>query len=227
MAATSLGRVVGRPWAEGFDWQPSCQPRPQVHARIDPRIGDIDQHEYPAVTLSVALSDYATIIRAVMEGELDVGVLPNVPQDRRFVRETLIHQDVVAIAHPEDPISRFDRIDCEQLIQVPLIFRRRGSSTQAVVDAAFREAGLTPQARLVLETRDGVCEAVANGLGVGFMWRHGTGRTDTLQRITVTGMGPPCPESVFRLSETQDPMVRAFFVTAKNFRRHAEVLKSG
>ncbi|MGM0700839.1 MULTISPECIES: LysR family transcriptional regulator [Halomonas] len=185
------------------------------------------QREYPAVTLSVVLSDFANIIRGVVEGELDVGVLPNVPQDRRFVRESLIDQDVVAIAHPDDPISRFDRIDCEQLMQSPLIFRSRGSSTQAMVDAAFRQAGLEPRARLVLDTRDGVCEAVANRLGVGFMWRHGTGRTDTIHRITVTGMGAPCPESVFRLSETQDPIVRAFFVTAKNFRRHAEVLKAG
>ncbi|RCV87991.1 LysR family transcriptional regulator [Billgrantia montanilacus] len=184
------------------------------------------QREYPQVNLSVTLSDFAHIIQGVVEGQLDIGVLPNVPPDERFVRETLIHQEVVAIAHPDDPISRFSRIDCEQLMQVPLIFRSRGSSTQALVDTAFRKAGLKPRARLVLDTRDGVYEAVANRLGVGFMWRHGTGRTDAIHRIAVTGMGPPCPESVFRLVESQDPVIRAFFVAAKNFRRHAEVLRS-
>ena len=183
------------------------------------------QREYPQVNLSVTLSDFAHIIQGVVEGQLDIGVLPNVPPDERFVRETLIHQEVVAIAHPDDPISRFSRIDCEQLMQVPLIFRSRGSSTQALVDTAFRKAGLKPRARLVLDTRDGVYEAVANRLGVGFMWRHGTGRTDAIHRIVVTGMGPPCPESVFRLVESQDPVIRAFFVAAKNFRRHAEVLR--
>ncbi len=180
------------------------------------------QRDYPGVTLTVALNDFAHIIKGVLDGQLDIGVLPNVPSDKRFVRETLLNQEVVAIAHPEDPVARFEYLNCEQLMHVPLIFRSRGSSTQHIVDAAFRRAGLSPTSRLALDTRDGVYEAVANGLGVGFMWRHGTGRTDAIRRIPVRDMGPPCPESVFRLAETQDPVVKAFFVSARNFRRSFE-----
>lgn len=181
------------------------------------------QREYPAVTLSVVLGDFARIIKGVLEGQLDIGILPNVPSDERFVREVLLHQDVVAIVHLEDPIARFERVTCEQLMKMPLIFRTRGSSTQALVDAAFRRAGLEPKPRLVLDNRDGVYEAVANGLGVGFIWQHGTGRTDAVKRLPVTGMGPSSPESVFRLPEVQDPVVRAFFVSARNFRRNFEL----
>lgn len=177
------------------------------------------QQEYPEITLSVELGDFANIIKGVLNSRLDIGVLPNVPSDGRFQRETLIKQEVVAISHPEDPISRFEQVDCEQLMKRPLIFRSQGSSTQDIVNAAFRKSGLNPEARLVLNSRDGVYEAVANKLGVGFMWRHGTGRTDQIHRIPVSGMGPPCAESVFRLSEANDPVVRAFFVAAKNFRR--------
>lgn len=182
------------------------------------------QQEYPDITLSVELGDFGIIIKGVLEGRLDIGVLPNVPLDGRFHRETLIKQEVVAITHPDDPLSRFDQVDCEQLMQRPLIFRSQGSSTQDIVNTAFRKAGLKPQARLVLNSRDGVYEAVANKLGVGFMWRHGTGRTDQIHRIPVSGMGLPCVESVFRLSEANDPVVRAFFVAAKNFRRKSGIV---
>lgn len=181
------------------------------------------QKDYPTVTLSVVLSDYAQIIKAVIERRIDLGVLPNVPGDGRFVREVLVEQEVVAIAHPDHPIARHARLDCGQLARVPLIFRSRGSSTQTIVDRAFRRAALAPNARLTLDTRDGVYEAVANGLGVGFMWRFGTGRTDTIRRMPIIDIGPPCPESAFRLSETSDPLTDAFFGKARIFRRSAAI----
>lgn len=177
------------------------------------------------MTLSVVLSDHAQIIKAVIERRIDIGVLPNVPGDGRFVREVLIEQEVVAIAHPDHPMARHARLDCGQLAQVPLIFRSRGSSTQNIVDRAFRRAGLAPKARLTLDTRDGVYEAVANGLGVGSMWRFGTGRSDSIRRVPIIDIGPRCPESVFRLSETSDPLIDAFFGKARIFRRTAPLFK--
>ena len=45
------------------------------------------------------------------------------------------------------------------------IGRTKGSSTQRVVDRAFRTAGFEPAPLLTLDTRDAVYEAVVNGLG--------------------------------------------------------------
>lgn len=57
----------------------------------------------------------------------------------------------------------------QDLMTERLIFRSEGSSTQKVVDRYFRGNDVTPAAYLMLNTRDGVYEAVANGMGVGFV----------------------------------------------------------
>ena len=83
-----------------------------------------------------------------------------------------------------------------------------------MVDRAFRDAGLKPRPSLILETRDGVCEAVANGRGVGFMWRHATRRPDGLHRLQIREMQTAYNEVAFRRSEGTNPIVDMFFFFA-------------
>lgn len=176
------------------------------------------QRAHPSVNVSVELGSHEQITRAVLNRRVDVGVLPDVPGDGRFVRETLIRQEVVAIAHPDHPAAGAARLDCADLLRHRLIFRSEGSSTQRVVDRAFRKAGFTPRPAIVLDTRDGVYEAVANGLGVGFMWRYGTGRTDFIRRVPVAEMSRQYEEMAFRLDEPPRPVVRALMAETAGFR---------
>ncbi len=82
-----------------------------------------------------------------------------------------------------------------------------------MVERAFRDAGLKPRPSLILETRDGVCEAAANELAVGFMWRHATRRSDGLRRLQIREMQTAYNEVVFRRSEGTNPIVDMFFAT--------------
>lgn len=50
-----------------------------------------------------------------------------------------------------------------------------------------RGAGLIPRASIVLDTRDGVLDAVTHKRGVGFMWSKGASRLDGFVQI-------PCRE---------------------------------
>jgi len=175
--------------------------------------------DIPSIAVSVELGSHAQIIRAVLSREIDVAVLPNVPRDGRFRCETLIEQDVVALAPPDHPVARAGRTDCATLARHRLIFRSQGSATQREVDAAFRRAGLVPRPAITLDTRDGVYEAVANGLGIGFMWRFGTGRHDEVRRVPIAEMNRHHQETVFALAESQPPAVDAFFAQARTFGR--------
>ena len=175
------------------------------------------QRDFPSVSVSVELGSHEQIIRAVLNRRVDVGVLPDVPEDGRFLREVLVEQQVVAIAHPAHPLAQDESTRCADLSRHRLIFRGKGSSTQRVVDRAFRRAGLAPMPAMVLDTRDGVYEAVAQGLGVGFMWRHGTARSDAIRRIPVAEMADSYPEVAFRLAETPRPVVAAFMAEIVRF----------
>ncbi|ADZ70605.1 Transcriptional regulator, LysR family protein [Polymorphum gilvum SL003B-26A1] len=177
---------------------------------------------HPSIEIAVETGSHEDVTRAVLTREVDIGVLPDVPRDGRFRRELLMRQNVVAIVHPDTPLAAAREVSCARLVREPLIFRTRGSSTQRVVDRAFRAAGFDPVPLLTLDTRDAVYEAVVNGLGVGFMWRHGTARTDVVRRLTVPEMVKEYEESAFALADEKSLLHDAFFATVRAFRAEQE-----
>ena len=98
-----------------------------------------------------------------------------------------------------------------ELTQYPLVFRTGNSSTQRVVDKAFRAAGLRPEPAIVVNTREGMLEAVANQLGVGFIWEHGSSRIDRIAKVVVSEMDVELPEYIFSLIGAKGKLVELFF----------------
>ncbi|MDO6732060.1 LysR family transcriptional regulator [Marinovum sp. 2_MG-2023] len=173
---------------------------------------------YPGVTLDVETGSHQKIARAVRTHECEIGVLPDVPNDPRFRREHLTRSEVIAIAPAAHPLAQKSMVTAADLAQEPLIFRSSGSSTQRAVEKMFAQARLTPQPFLTLDARDGLYEAVVNGLGIGFMWRASTSRTDGVARLPIVEMqGIATHETVFSLKDNQNPIIEAFFATAMGF----------
>lgn len=178
---------------------------------------------YPGVKLDVETGSHQKIARAVLTHECDIGVLPDVPNDPRYRRAQLACSEVIAIAPTAHPLAQTTQVTAVQLSETPLIFRASGSSTQRAVERMFARANLTPHPFLTLDARDGLYEAVVNGLGVGFMWRASTSRTDGVTHLPIVEMsGLDTHETVFSLKETQNPIIEAFFNTAKMFDIHAD-----
>lgn len=166
---------------------------------------------FPSVSLNVTTGSFQKIMRAVLDHSVDVGILPNVMKDNRFRRQVLLVNHVVAIAHPQNPLAWRSKATAKELMDERLIFRADGSSTQKVVDMYFRDHGLIPSAYLTLDTRDGVYEAVANGMGVGFAWKTSTGRGDDVAQITLIGGSKTSEEVVFAPTERNMQTLDAFF----------------
>ncbi len=95
----------------------------------------------------------------------------------------------------------------------PLVFRSRDSSAQRTVDKAFRLAGLRPAPAIVVNTREGMLEAVANKLGVGFGWEHGSSRVDRIAKVLIAEMEAESPEYIFSLAGKRGRLVELFFHT--------------
>jgi len=171
------------------------------------------QQRFPNIQVQVEYAIFANIMDAVHERRVDVGILPNVPKDGRFHRQVCLTQDVVALIPMGHPLAAAQQVSLTELMGERLIFQKQGSVTQKVVDAAFAEAGLTPRPSLIFETGGEVYEAVANGLGVAFMWRHGTSRKDSVKRIPIVEIQASYDEFVFRRADTKSPVVDMFFAT--------------
>ncbi|TDK48971.1 LysR family transcriptional regulator [Antarcticimicrobium luteum] len=174
--------------------------------------------QHPTLTVTVGSGSHQEIMAAVSRREVDVAVLPDLPADTRFRRAPVLSQEVVAIVSPGNPMADRGEVTLEDLAASPLVYRSPGSSTQKVVDRAFRQAGYDPQPRLTADTRDAVYEAVALGIGVGFMWRFGTYRADTVRRIRVPEFRSTVDEVVFALADEKNALVDLFFNVAGQFR---------
>lgn len=180
----------------------------------------------PTLSIEVESGSHQDILGAVLRREVEAAILPDIPPDPRFRRFAILLQEVVAIVAPHSRFAELDSVPLSQLARLPLIFRSRGSSTQKVVDRAFRRAGLTPEPRLVADSRDAVYEAVALGVGVGFMWRHGTFRKDAVRRLEVPEMKGGVEETAFALADERNEMVQFFFTAAEEHSR-AEKIATG
>jgi LysR family transcriptional regulator, low CO2-responsive transcriptional regulator len=170
---------------------------------------------YSNVEIRVEMGNWASILDAVLNQRVDVGVLPDVPNNGSFYREVCVRQGVVAIVHPSHPLARAKKASCAELSKHRLVFRTKQSSTQRVVDRAFRAAGIKPKPEIVLDTRDGVFEAVANELGIGFTWEYGSSRADKIIRINVPEMAARVPEHIFCLANKRYKLVELFFESPK------------
>ena len=166
---------------------------------------------YPTVKVDINFGNYNTIVDNVLERTVDLGILPNVPNDGRFHRQVCLQQKVVAIVPPLHALANKRFVSLRELGQYPLIFRSKGSSTQKVVDRGFQAVNLGIEPQMILESRDGVCEAVANGLGIGFIWSHGTSRSNGIIKLEISELDQRYDEVVFRRSDYQSKLVDAFF----------------
>ncbi|OOY26267.1 LysR family transcriptional regulator [Thioclava sediminum] len=170
--------------------------------------------QHPSLTVSVESGSHQDILAALLRREVDVAVLPDLPNDRRFRTARVLSQEVVGIVSADSPTGLRDEVSLEDLARLPLIFRSQGSSTQKVVDRAFRAIGLSPEPQLIADTRDAVYEAVALGIGVGFMWRFGTYRTDTVRRLLIRDIRSTVDEVVFALKDERNELIELFFNAA-------------
>ena len=166
---------------------------------------------FPKVQISIEIGSWSTIVAAVVDQRVDVAVLPEVPDDNRFRREACIQQRVVAMCHPGYTLASQGPVAIANLMEHPLVFRSRDSSAQRTVDKAFRLAGLRPTPAIVVNTREGMLEAVANKLGIGFGWEHGSSRVDRIAKVLIAEMEAESPEYIFSLAGKRGRLVELFF----------------
>lgn len=167
--------------------------------------------QYPDVALTVLSGSHQDITRRVLNHTVDVGILPDVPDDARFRRQPILTNRVVAIVAPTHRFAGRTHVAANDLIQENLVFRSSGSSTQKGVDRYFKKHGLKPNPFMTLDTRDGVFEAVANGMGVGFAWQSATARAQDLEILRLAGAGPDSQEVVFSRAEHNLPTLDALY----------------
>jgi DNA-binding transcriptional LysR family regulator len=125
----------------------------------------------PAVELSFRIANSSAIERALLDNELDLGIVGEEIAHEELFQVALAVDRIVAVVAP--PAGRARRqLRPSDLAGWPLLARESGSATQRFVDAALARAGVRTAPAFELPSPEAQVRAAAAGLGVAFVSRH-------------------------------------------------------
>jgi DNA-binding transcriptional LysR family regulator len=126
---------------------------------------------FPGLELELAIGNTAAIQEQVLAGSLDVGLSEGLVTSEALTIEVFAHDEVVLIVSAKHPAARAPLLGEQQLRELPLVVRERGSGTRDVVEAALARRGLQLTPSMSLGSTEAVKNAVAGGLGAAFVSR--------------------------------------------------------
>lgn len=127
------------------------------------------KRDNPDVDVSLVVQDTQTVCDRVLDDEIELGVVGAARPHRGLVFEPFVRDELVVICPPDHPVAAAGRIDLADLAAQPIILQQRGSGVRAVLEAAFRAAGIRMrdlEVTLELGLQQSVRAAVLDGLGI-------------------------------------------------------------
>ena len=88
---------------------------------------------YPAIQITLRISDSAEVVAKIIDGSLEAGLIGAKWEDRRIVVEEVFSDELVLGVYPEHPWAEKRVVAVEELANEPFILRERGSGTRRVM----------------------------------------------------------------------------------------------
>lgn len=177
---------------------------------IMPLLGHFSRR-HPGIELSLSFGNSQRVLEALLTRRADLAVLPDIAPDRRLSTRPLARGRLVLLVSRAHPWGRRRSVALQELAGERLILREAGSATRALFDRALAESGVKPAATLEVGSREGLREAVAEGLGLGAVLESEIGNDDRLQALAIRDAALVSTEYLACLGERrQDRVIAAF-----------------
>ncbi|GAA0783932.1 LysR family transcriptional regulator [Marinobacterium sediminicola] len=167
--------------------------------------------EYPEVSLKLHTATTDECFKVLANREVDIGLFPMHWDDRQLSRLAYRDHHLVAILPSTHPLAGLSRLSLHQLQDESLIFSRRYSYTQQLLDRLIQQEGLALKSSIWIDSRTDICEAVAHGLGVGFAFKGDIPAQGEYAVVPIAEAAEAITEHVVWLKSRSDlPEVRCF-----------------
>lgn len=143
---------------------------------------------YPGVRVSVRMGDSRTIVQRLLDYADDVSVLLQNIDDARVVCVPFRRQPLVVFAPRGHPLAAIPDLSIGHLAGQEFVLREEGSRTRAVFEAGMADAGVNIRCSVEMGSREGVKEAVAQGLGLGVVAATAFAPDDRVVVLRVKGL---------------------------------------
>jgi len=174
---------------------------------------------YPGVQMAVSSGNAHEVWHDLMEGRADVAVVANPPKDLRTEVMPIHRCALQVLVSVDHPWADRPSVGIPDLVGQPAILREPQSNTRKTLDRILDDTKTRLDVMLELGGREAMLEAVAAGLGIGFVFeREVTGNT-RVKSIPLKGASPDNLDTVAALkSHRGRRVVRAFFDIAGEWR---------
>lgn len=167
---------------------------------------------HPGIELRLTFGNGEAVLAALRERRADLGVLPDVEGERGLHRAALERGKLVLLVARSHAWARRASVSLQELAGERLILREEGSTTRAILERALAQAAVTPAAAWTVGSREGLREAVAEGLGIGAVFESETGHDERLHALTVRDSPLATTEYLACLAERRGERVIAAFL---------------
>lgn len=123
----------------------------------------------PPVSVRARVMDSASVERAVVAGEVDLGLVEGIVRDPRVEAEELTSDELVVVAAGAGGPDVPDELAPAALARLPLLLRERGSGVRDLFDAAMLSRGIACEPTWESVSTEALVEAVRHGLGVSVL----------------------------------------------------------
>ncbi|MFQ6058375.1 MAG: selenium metabolism-associated LysR family transcriptional regulator [Anaerolineae bacterium] len=155
---------------------------------ILPRILSGFKARYPAVDITVSISDSAIVLDRLVADECHFGFVGFATEHRGVEFFKIAEDEIVLVVPPDHPFADHPFVALGDLAKEPLVRREIGSGTMESTRCSLRAAGLDldrcPVA-VVLDSAQAVMSAVEAGLGISFVSRLAASKSLELGHLRV------------------------------------------
>lgn len=131
---------------------------------------------YPGINLQVNELKEPSILQAVRTGQLDIGILMDLPINDEDMESVIVRQEhLVLVAHPEHPLNALKHVSVSDLNGQYLIVTEQGCTYRAALERLLGQHGINYQILHEFGNLEAIKQCVSYGLGIAL-----------IPRITVT-----------------------------------------
>ena len=128
--------------------------------------------EHPRVKLNLRSGNSEQVVAARLGKEIELGLIEGPVSSRDVFRQRFFEDRLVLIVGRHSPWTELSSLPIQDLSQLPLLMRERGSGSRRVVEAALRRAKVRRRDLHILLELDSIVaivSAVEAGIGASFV----------------------------------------------------------
>ncbi len=172
----------------------------------------------PKLTFSLSIDNSAKVIEQVIDYRADVAITAQRPDDPRLFGKRFLSMRLGLCLPTSHPLAAREAITMQELEGLSFVMRERGSRTREVFEKNLADHAISIEQIVEISSREGVREAIANGVGCGVVADLEFGNDSRLAFVPIEDAREIIDEYAVCLDERRHlPLIRSFIQVACQF----------